>query len=351
MGAFGAIRRRRSAVGWGAAAAVALTLVVTPAAIGAEEVSSSPVEFDVVVRNDSGAPCLGTPDGQHAVMRGVLVGPSEKVESGTVDGALYSHGNGYGRFFWNWTEDSEYNYALDMARRGHVSLAIDRLGYEDSDAVDGNAVCWGHEADVLHQVIGQLRAGSYRGERTPTFAHLALVGHSASGFIADQEAAGFHDVDALGIISSGEFAAGESPVVAERVTGHQARCAGRTDGFAPLEADEAEFRSDHIVNMADDIASKIVARRNDDACAGTRNAATAVAAAATRNGTIDVPVLLLAGDHDAFFPDQESQARTYSGSRDLDVVTIMDSGHALAFGRTAPVFRDEMDRWLDKNAL
>lgn len=331
-----------------AAGAVALGLVVTPPAVAAD-VSSTPVEFDVVVQNNSGAPCLGTPDGQRVVMRGVLVGPSDEVSGDEVDGALYSHGNGYGKFFWHYTDDRTYDYASDMARRGHVSLAIDRLGYEDSDAVDGNAVCFGHEADVLHQVIGQMRAGEYRGDHSPAFRRLALVGHSASGFVADQEAAGFHDIDALGIISSGELAAGDSTVIPERVAGHQQRCIGQSDGFAPLEANEAEFRSDHIFNMEEDIAAAIVARRTDDACAGTRNAATTVSSAATRNSTIDVPVLVLAGANDAFFPDQQTQAASYTGSPDVDLVVIPETGHALAFGRTAPQFRDEMHNWLTAN--
>ena len=49
-----------------------------------------------------------------------------------------------------------------MARAGHASVTVDRLGYGASDKPpDGKSVCIGSQADVAHQIVGQLKAGSY----------------------------------------------------------------------------------------------------------------------------------------------------------------------------------------------
>jgi pimeloyl-ACP methyl ester carboxylesterase len=294
-------------------------------------------------------PCAAAPVERHVTVRGHLTGPSDELRDG-VDGTLYAHGNGYGEFFFRWTGDPEYDFVDDMADRGHVSVTIDRLGYGDSDKPDGNEICFGTEADVLHQIVQQLRDGSYHGGDTPSFGRVALVGHSASGLIAEQEAAGFHDVDALGVLSSG--AATASPLVLQRTGEAQLRCLTAGDGYAGLEGSAAQFRADHLYNIDRAIADEVTERRTEDACGGTRNAGQAVGANPVRNNTITVPVLLLVGKDDKFFAmNPAAQAATYSQSRKVTLVELADTGHALAFGRTAPRFRDEVHGWLDANGF
>lgn len=313
------------------------------------QVASIPVEFHVVTSNRSGVPCSAVGADQHVVVRGHLTGPAEVLSHRSVDGVVYSHGDGYGEYFWRYTDDAGYNYVAETARRGHVSVSIDRLGYGASDKPDGNGVCLGTEADVLHQIIGQLRAGSYRGKTTPSFHRVGLVGHSASGFVVEQEAAAFSDVDALGVISSGELNA--TPQVARRSVEQQIRCVNARNGYAPLEADDAQFQSDHIYNTEPGPARALTARRTEDACAGTRNAAQTMAANTARNGKIRVPVLVMVGANDAFFADPRHQAGTYASSPRVTVRTLPNTGHAIAFGRTAPQFRYELERWLAANRL
>jgi len=343
------VRRWRLTIAVGAVAAVVLGLVVTGAAAaepGQDSIESAQVWFDVVTSNHSGVPCATAPTERHVVVRGHLTGPSAKLHNG-VDGTLYSHGDGYGEFFWRYTEDRRYNYVADLADRGHVSVTIDRLGYGDSDSPNGRDICLGTEADVLHQVVGQLRDGTYHGDRTPSFHRVALVGHSVSGIIGDQEAAGFHDIDALGVISSGEVDV--TPLLAERTGETQIRCLTAPNGYVALEANAEEFRSDHIYNMDPKIVDQIIKKRTSDACAGTANAGQAVALDPVRNAAITVPVLLLIGTNDAFFQHGRLQAATYRGSGGVTFKEIPETGHAIAFGRTAPRFRDEMHRWLQVN--
>lgn len=339
--------RVRLAVAVGAAAAVTLGLLATGTAVADEGVESVPVEFDVVTSNRTGVPCVNTPTEKTVTVRGHLTGPASELSSDSVDGAMYVHGNGYGEFFWRYRKDDDYNLVKDMAERGHVSLTIDRVGYLDSDRPNGNGICFGTEADVVAQIIGQLRDGDYDGDYTPRFDRVALLGHSAGGIIVNQAAYAFGDIDALGIVDSG--GASSTPLVAQRAGEMQLRCLTATDGYAPLEANDQQFRDDHIFNVEDDIADDLTERRTDDACAGTRNAGQAIASGLARSSTIDVPVLVILGEEDRFFQNPERQAMLYTGSPEVTVREIPDAGHAIAFARTAPQFRDEVASWLEAN--
>lgn len=339
-------RTFRATIAVGAVAAAALGLVATGSAAADEGgVESVPVSFEVVTKNRSGVPCLNPPGEKRVTVRGHLTGPTGRLGDGGAV-AVYAHGNGYGEFFWRF-DDPRYDYAGEMAERGHVSLTVDRVGYDDSDKPNGNTVCFGTEADVLHQVIDRLREGDYGGDQSPSFDRVALVGHSAGGFIVNQVAYGFGGVDALGVLSSG--AASSKPLVVQRTGEMQLRCLLDGDGYAPLEANDAQFRADHIHNVEDDVADELTDRRNDDACAGTRNAGSALAADLVRNATIDVPVLVMVGSDDEFFGPPEPQGALYVGSPEVTTRTIPDTGHAIAFSRNSEVFRDEMDRWLSDN--
>lgn len=347
-----------------AATFTSMALSITGTAEASEssgDIASTEVAFDVVTSNNSGLPCATTPGNQRVVVRGHLTGPHSKLDSSRVEGTLYSHGDGYAEYFWRYPGEDKYNYVEEMGRRGHVSVSIDRLGYGASDKPNGNGLCFGVEADVLHQIVGQLRHGSYQGDRTPRFDRVGLVGHSASGLIADQEAADFHDIDALGVLDSGSLNA--SPLTLQRAAEQQARCALAPDvaagllnprspaGYAALEADGAQFRADHIANVEPDIARDLVERRTKDACAGTRNAVQALAGNPVRNNLITVPVLTLTGTEDKLFPHPGLHAASYTQSPRVTVREVPNAGHAVAFARTAPQFHNEMDNWLKSTGL
>lgn len=330
---------------------------------GSSGISSVPVSFRVTLRNDSGIPCdtsnqatslLGGVLGdQQVTVRGHLTGPSGRFDSDHLNGTLYSHGDGYDETFWRFTHDESYNYVDEMAHRGHVSVTIDRLGYGDSSKPNGNVVCYGTEATVLHQIVGQLRAGHYQGNRTPRFDQVGLVGHSASGLIVEQEAAGFQDVDALGVLDSGTLAV--QPLAVVRTGEEQARCvagiAGPDNGYAPLESDAQQFRDDHLYNVEQDIAGYLAAHRTLDACAGLRNAVQGLAGNAARDALIRVPVLVLGGAEDKLFQRFDLQAKAYIQSPEVSVRVVADTGHAVAFSRSHHTFYDDMNTWLEDNRL
>lgn len=65
-------------------------------------------------------------------------------------------------------------------------------------------------------------------------------------------------------------------------------------------------------------------------------------------GEIDVPVLVLAGAKDAFFPPPavEKQTALLTGSQDVSGVVIPDTGHALTLHLSRDMFQSEIAMWL-----
>src|ERR671930_234292 len=75
---------------------------------------------------------------------------------------LYLHGLGLGEWFWKFQAIAKFNYAVQQATAGHVSVTVDRLGYgASSRPPDGGKICIGSEADVPHQIVQALKSGSY----------------------------------------------------------------------------------------------------------------------------------------------------------------------------------------------
>ena len=66
-----------------------------------------------------------------------------------------------GESFWSFAAAPRYDYAAALARAGHASVVIDRLGYGASGHPDGNQTCLGAQADIAHQIVGKLRSGDY----------------------------------------------------------------------------------------------------------------------------------------------------------------------------------------------
>src|SRR4051794_35711115 len=137
------------------------------------------VSFDVRNTNSTALPCSAL-DGARYVVRGHITGPRSALE-GDSSGAItvYLTGLEAGEFNWRFTAVPRYDWPVQLARRGAVSLTIDLLGYGASGHPWGGNVCYGTQADVAHQIVEQLRSGAYRIEGGPPlrFSRIALAGH------------------------------------------------------------------------------------------------------------------------------------------------------------------------------
>lgn len=316
----------------------------------------TPVQFKVKNVNRTLAPaCTG--DGSTRTIRGTLTTPSRGKRPKTV--ALYYHGLSYGSFFFEFTGVPGYDFGAEMARRGHASIVVDRLGYDRSEGPDGNFICYGTQADIADQIIGQVRRGSYKrpGKAVaPAFKKVALAGHSAGGFIAEMAQYSFGSADALAVLSYADQGSGLPAATA--LSQAQLRCATapeRSDGdvgapnYAFFGQTPADFRAAHFgADTDEDVFEKVLARRNRDPCGDLNSIGPSLALNQVGIRSISSPILVVTGEKDALFPPPagELQARGYPSSNDVTQVTLPGAPHALTLSPQRGAFIGVIDGWL-----
>jgi pimeloyl-ACP methyl ester carboxylesterase len=326
----------------------------TPAAAPAvTTVVSEPVTFTVSDVNHSLVPCGGS--GATYRVHGSIVGPAGSLSSAGSAATLYLHGLGYGKFFWDFTAVPGYDFASQMAALGHVSVIIDRLGYGASDHPPGMKSCVGAQADVAHQIVHELRTGSYQatGGSPLAFSSIALIGHSVGGAIAQAEAYSFHDVNALGVLSWADQ--GPSPFALATFATAGGDClvgpaspARGGSSYAPFGTTAAVFDKAMFHNTDLAVVAAVNAARNPDPCGDDESIPQALAADQLFVPTIRVPVLLLYGAGDALFPPPAGtiQRLRFLGAKSVTFKQVPNTGHAVTLERTAPTVLADISSWL-----
>lgn len=327
-----------------------------------------PVEFTVQNINRSRVPCAA--DLGVYTVSGFLVTPTPIPEGVT----LYAHGGFLpGQPVFRFKPLPEYDYGIQMARRGHASLILDRLGYGISQKPErGWASCIGSQADILHQIVEALRGGGYvaNGRLSHTFNRVALGGHSIGGLIAPVEAYSFGGVDAL-VVLSAAFEQGLEAETAEAFVPFTLRCAAGGGGKIP--GDETPGGGYAFIFEDDETFRRILMQRVDsrveqlllpsgewvekDSCGDIGSAGQTLATDFAMLSSITIPVLLVFGDseHDWNLQDAEAQADLYraGGNEHVTLKIIKSSGHFLMFAEkgAAASFRKTVSDWLDKHEL
>lgn len=344
-----------------AAALVAAVLPSTSYAAGhhrrrgqnfADAVVVRAISFAVRNVNDTLVPC--STDGASYTIHGTVIGPAGALARDGGAATLYLHGLGFGEFFWNFTAAPGHDFAAAMAARGHVSVLIDRLGYGASSHPNGTNSCIGGQADIAHQIIGQLRAGSYTvaGGRATRFTRIALFGHSAGGAIAQVEAWSFKDVDALGVLSWADQ--GQSLLATTTFLQAGVTCAmggvssGGAPGYAPFGATAADFDAAMFHDADPAVIAATNALRNPDPCGDDNSVVTAIAVDHLMLPTVTAPALLVYGANDALFPPPAGQLQQldFAGSHDVSLTQLADTGHAVTLERSSPQLVDDLSGWL-----
>jgi pimeloyl-ACP methyl ester carboxylesterase len=356
---------RVSALAALAAALVLCAFAVPQASARSRATASKAVTFSVQNVNRSKLAC-GT-DGATYQVKGHLVGPRSAIASSSRSrkraraATLYVHGLGFGEWFWNFSAVPGYDYASLQAKSGHTSVVIDRLGYDSSGHPDGNRSCLGGQADIAHQIVQQLRKGSYAVEagKAVRFRKIALAGHSAGGGIVDIEAYSFKDVDALIVMSfsysnlpRAQIALG--PTRDTCLAGGEPAEPGLPSGYAFYGQPTApDFQAIMFANAAKPVLDAGSALRNRDPCGDTNSIVPALLQERASVGKIKVPVLVVCGTRDALYSSlgcgQQEERYTHSRSRKLELVK--GAGHALTLERTAGTFRKKVGRWLKRRGF
>lgn len=336
----------------------AVTFKPTPNGPSSQPIVDIPVSFEVDNLNRSLLACES--DGQRYTIRGHITGPASMLDDPERSIAVHLHGGTVDERHYR-SEVPGYHYAYDMAARGHTVLTVSELGYGDSGLPHGAQVCKGSQADTIHQVIEQLRAGTYTsaGAR-PAFARVAVGGLSQGGATSQIVAYSWpDDVDALFQLGMGNVLLPTPTLTANLAMGEAPACgsggyekhAGGPDGYAHTwPSAEAEI-ADAYTDPDPAAAAGFAALRQRDPCGVLTTTGNAVANGNAYLDRIDVPVLVLFGRDDQLFqpPTQELQAQRFTGSTAVTFVQLDGTGHEVVLDRgqlgQARAFRDAMSAW------
>jgi pimeloyl-ACP methyl ester carboxylesterase len=348
--------RVRAVVG-GVASAPLYVESVEPGTTGA--IVDLPVSFDVQNVNRSALTCSS--DGKDYRLNGHLVAPAATFLTGQRSVTLYLHEFGFGEWFWHFPTRS-YDYATQQALAGHASVVVDRLGYDSSPGPNGSNICLGSQADMAHQAVLQLRGASYKlvGGPVRAFRKVALAGHSIGASVGQILAYSFGDIDAF--VDFGYADQGYSNGVTTSAVAQGGRCAqggepaepGRESGYAYFaSAEESPGLLFHDADPA--VIEQAKALRNRDPCGDANSNVPAIVSNTQHVSEIKVPILLVFGANDAGFSDPHDagnkQRAAYSGSSDVTLKFVEDTGHAITLERSAPTTRSIVHDWLKSHGF
>lgn len=319
------------------------------------------VSFRVRNTNNSLVPCDA--DGGEYTMTGVLVAPQDALAAANPAVTVYVPGATGGRWHWSFKALPGFDHPVEMARLGHISIVIDRLGHGESERPNGHQICVGSEADVLHQIVLELQAGAYRAGAAPTgpvFDKVALAGISLGSAIAQVEAYSFGDIDALVLTGYADPPVPHTNGVTE-LAGNifpkmLTRCPADEDGWFRHGWDTGEEFAKAIFHDPDPSVAAIVEPLiEDESCGSVYSVGAAQTVDQAAVARIDVPVLIVNGEHDFLFRPEATmqQAHRYPQSPDADAVVMPDGGHGffLESPGEARAFRAVLSAWLDRRGF
>lgn len=322
----------------------------TATAAISDAVVSIPVSFPVKNTNNTSVAC--TSDGEDYTIRGHIVATRAALAHPDAT-TLYLHAVTQGEFYWNFKGVPGYDYADQQARKGHISVTIDRLGYGASDKPPGLASCFGSQADTAHQVVQALRSGNYKSDAaSPAFKKVFLAGHSAGGLTATIEAYTFHDID--GLVNFGWADQTTSKFTAEQVADTNNRCAmsaagtystpGAPKNYTPFGNDKAGI----LFSSASPEVRAAVPAPAADPCGDLLSFQDGIAADSLGVAETTVPVLIVAGSNDMLFPAPalQIQAERYSSSTRVTYKELAETAHGFGYEASHLQSVDVVDQWL-----
>lgn len=345
--------------------AAAVVVAIVAACLGGPTAGASPeevsrIQVSFAVKNTNRSTLLCRPDELDYTIVGEVVGPASLLRSPHgLTATLYLHEFSFGKFFWSFQDVAGYDYVAEMARAGHVSVIVDRLGYDDSGHPPGSSTCFGAQADMAAQVVRQLKGGTYAtagGGPSIRFDRLILAGHSVGGGTAELAAHSFADLGLSGLILFAWADQGYSSRAIQQSLAQGADCApggepaetGAPGGYAFYGRSEADFQENVFRDTDPAVVDAATRRRNRDPCGDNATLARMAVVNAVGVGSLTVPVLLAFGDRDAVFDSgaADTQARLFRSSRDVTLRRFPGAGHALMLERVAPQVRSATAEWL-----
>ena len=313
------------------------------------QVMSRQVVFSIENTNATRVACR--PDEATYPVYARIVGPRAELVSADIPRVnVLVHGLATGSWFWNLRSKPSFDYATQLARRGETSLVIDRLGYGASTLANGDVACLGAQADMAHQVVQHLKAAKYsftngRTAVPPKAQHVVLHGHGVGAAIAQIEAATFHDVDGLVLMSWTDSGASQRAVAEARET---SRLCAEGDDYAAFGQTRREFRELVFATAKRGVQRKAARLHGANPCGDSLSLSQTLAGSRSLTDEIDEPVLLLFGGQDVLIRPgaAQNQADSFTSSQSVTMKTIARAGNALVLEKSAAKTRRQVLRWM-----
>ncbi len=315
------------------------------------------VAFEVTNTNTSVIPCAS--DSLSHVVRGHLVAPRSTLRTNPATTVtLYVHGFVVTETSWRFDAVPGYDHAAEMAKLGHVSITIERIGWDDGRP-NGFMTCIGSAADVIHQIVGQLRSGDYAAEPNEpvAFRRVVLAGFETGGAVAQLEAYSYKDVDGLVVI--GYHNQGITDGATQEFVSGASRCGkggedaeSDTPGGGYIPATEAYIRDADFFDADAAVKAAVLKQTEKNPCGEFLSLLAEFKTGPSSLGQITVPVLLIQSDHDSVADPAgaEAQKDHYENSADVTFRMLKNTGHFPTLERTAPMFRELLSDWLASHA-
>jgi pimeloyl-ACP methyl ester carboxylesterase len=347
------------------AAALSAALWVAPAAGAAEP------KMKIDPRLQVASVCLPVTDPLGSPRQ--LYGRRYKTPSATSSTPAVVLVHGIASSTANWDFSPAWSTARALASAGYVVYSYDRLGYARSSYFDvpggGATLTTREHRRMLHEVVQDVKTGGYSttttddctaatpgGMRNPT---VAILGHSAGGWVVAGYPGTYHDVAAMI----------QTSIVGSTASSSEQSDGSEGGGFTPNAEhpdyfdffhERSECESFNVyppgaVRSAVDIACTppfIPSPYGEIADLPAKLAENDIAISQIGPGT---PVLLASGDHDTTAPPPDARAdfEYYKANCGCDVSQyfIPDSGHLYQVHASLVQTVDVLVRWLSSRGL
>ncbi len=289
-----------------------------------------------------------------------VVNPLEPGETLSVSGSLVraagepcgdsvmllTHGLSYGRWAWDFpVETDTYSTARTLARAGYPAVTIDKLGYGNPDDHDGHRLTVQSYAAITDQIVRALRTGAYTGDDQTAFEKVGLMGHSAGTEISELAAGLYGSADVL--VATGYTHFPSQQIVEDFVTSEIPRALqddyiyfGETEEHRMGHMYHAAGADEHIMDADLELAN--LTPSGEILSISNQPSRWAI-------GLIDVPVLLVLGEHDTIFPVENGpdELVLFASSPDRSLQVVEDAGHTWMLHRAGPPANEAVVDWLD----
>ena len=357
---------RRLAIGVAVSLAAGLATLAPVASSGAAQRRAEPaMHFNRDMRVETVCFAVTNPAGSQSILFGKRY----------TDGRVGSHTpaivlvHGVASSTQNWDYSPTWSVARALAAAGYVVYSYDRLGYAKSSYFEhpggGLTLTTGVQRGLLHQVVGEVKTGSYTTTnaddctgmrhagrlRNPT---VVIIGHSAGGWIVAGYPGKYHDVAAM---------------VQADITAVIPLAPGRGGGVVPDPVHPDYFRffgSRQDCETFDLYEPGVVPEVAHIACTPpfplsplgeVINLPETYAQNTQLIGQIGphIPVLLTSGDHDIIVPPSNARAEFeyYRGHCGCQVSQLIlpDTGHLFMVHRSLSLWVRHVVDWLHEHDL